>query len=177
MWVETFALAGLIVLLRASNHAITTVRMIAIIRHRKFIAATLGFIEALIFAFVFAQVITDMSNWVLLGAYCLGASIGIYIGMFLEENFTSHFVSLNVITKSGGHDIAVALRGAGFGVTELAGEGRDGKVTMLRSTFDLKQTNQAMKIVLSINPKAFTALEEERSIHAGWLLRQRRRWR
>lgn len=177
MWTESLALAGLIIVLRAGNHTVGTVKMLAIVRHRKLFAAALGALEALIFAYVFSQVIADTDNWVILAAYCLGASVGIFIGMTLEERLTKHYVSLNVITSNGGHDIAVALRAAGFGVTEMQGEGRDGKVTMLRSIFELKQVRKAMQTVLEINPKAFTALEEERSIHAGWLLRQRRRWR
>ncbi len=177
MWIESLGVAGLIVLLRASNHTISTMKMLAVVRHRKLIAAALGALEALIFAFVFSHVIADMTNWVILAAYCLGATVGIYIGMTIEEHFAQHYVSLSVITNNGGHDIAVALRAAGFGVTEMQGEGRDGQVTMLRSIFELKQVSKAMQTVLEINPKAFTALEEERSIHAGWLMRQRRRWR
>ena len=177
MWIESLAVAGLIVVLRAGNHTVSTMKMLAVVRHRKLLAAALGALEALIFAYVFSQVIADMSNWVILAAYCFGASVGIYIGMTMEEHLAKHYVSLNVITNNGGHDIAVALRAAGFGVTEMQGEGRDGKVTMLRSVFELKQVHKAMQTVLEINPKAFTALEEERSIHAGWLLRQRRRWR
>lgn len=177
MWLESLALAGLIVLLRAANHTVGTVKMLAIVRHRKLIAAALGALEALIFAYVFSQVIADTGNLIILAAYCFGASVGIYIGMTLEERLTDHFVNLNVIASENGHEIAVALRAAGFGVTEMKGEGRDGQVTMLRSVFELRQVRKAMQTVLEINPKAFTALEEERSIHAGWLMRHRRRWR
>ena len=177
MWVESLALAGLIVGLRTLNHTVSTVKMLAIVRHRKSVAAGLSALEALIFAFVFSRVLADTSNYIILVAYCLGGSVGTFIGMVLEENLTKSFVSLNVITNNGGHDIAIALRGAGFGVTEMQGEGRDGKVTMLRSIFELKLVPKAMETVLKINPKAFTALEEERSIHAGWVLKHRRRWR
>ena len=177
MWLESLALAGLIVGLRALNHTVSTVKMLAIVRHRKVIAAGLSALEALIFAFVFSRVLADTSNYIILVAYCLGGSVGTFIGMTMEEQLTKHFVSLSVITQNGGHDIAVALRAAGFGVTEMQGEGRDGQVTMLRSIFDMKQVRKAMQIVLEINPKAFTALEEERNIHAGWVLKNRRRWR
>ena len=56
MWIESLAVAGLIVVLRAGNHTVSTMKMLAVVRHRKLLAAALGALEALIFAYVFSQV-------------------------------------------------------------------------------------------------------------------------
>jgi uncharacterized protein YebE (UPF0316 family) len=166
---EAILLAVAIFLLRVLNSAVGTIRLVVMGRGRHFLSAALGFAEALIFAWVTANVITDLSNILNLIAYCGGFSVGIYVGMVIEARFVTSFVKVNIITRSDGHEIAIRLREIGHGVTEIRGEGGTGEVTMLSSVVYRVNVPEVLKTVYLINPKAFVTLEEARSVQHGWL--------
>ncbi|MAS35098.1 MAG: hypothetical protein CL610_13895 [Anaerolineaceae bacterium] len=168
---EALVLAVVIFLLRVFNSAVGTVRLVVMGRGRYFLTAVLGFIEALIFAWVTANVITDLSNILNLAAYCGGFSVGIYVGMAIEARFVTSFVKVNVITSNGGngHEIALKLREIGHGVTEMRGEGGSGEVTMVSSVVYRVNVPEVLKTIYAANPKAFVTLEETRSVQHGWL--------
>lgn len=161
--------AGLIFVLRVLNFAITTVRMVVTARQQRLLSSSLAFLEALIFAVVIAKIVNDLDNFVNLIAYCLGASVGTYIGIGLERRFVVSYRSVNIITSNNGHEIAISLRENGFGVTEHYGEGRDGTVTILRSIVNNRDVATVLRVTREIDPQAFITLEEARSIEHGWL--------
>jgi uncharacterized protein YebE (UPF0316 family) len=167
--VEILTGALLIFGLRVLNNAIGTVRLIMLSRQRPLLTFGLGFIESLIFALTFAGVIADLTNIPNLLAYCGGFAVGTYVGMAIEARFITSYMIVNVFAKQNGHDIAVLLRNAGFGVTETVGEGRDGKVIMLRSVTERRHLSRLREIVEKIHPEAFIAIEEARSVERGWV--------
>lgn len=166
---EGIAFAIFLFALRILNNAIGTVRVILITRDKRLLAAALAFVEALIFAIVFANVVSDLSNIYNLLAYCLGFSIGGYVGMAIESRFITSYVIATIITHERGHELATALRNCGFGVTETVGEGRDGMVIMLRSVISRRDIGEALQTVRDIQPDAFVSVEEARTIQHGWV--------
>jgi uncharacterized protein YebE (UPF0316 family) len=161
--------AAVIFGLRVLNNAIGTVRLIMLSRQRPLLTFGLGFIESLIFALTFAGVIADLSNIPNLLAYCGGFAVGTYVGMAIEARFITSYLIVNIFAKQNGHDMAVLLRKAGFGVTETIGEGRDGKVILLRSVTDRRHLGRLRDIVQQVHPEAFIAVEEARSVERGWV--------
>lgn len=161
--------ASLIFILRVLNYAVGTVRLVVITRERRFLAALLAAFEAFIFAVVIANIVNDLENLVNLFAYCAGAAAGSYAGMLLEARFITGYVVYNVIAPQSGHQIAEAMRDAGFGVTETIGEGRNGLVSNLRSVVNKRDVRQINKLVLGINPDAFVTIEEARTVQRGWI--------
>ncbi|HLV34836.1 MAG TPA: DUF5698 domain-containing protein [Spirillospora sp.] len=168
---EGLLLAVVIFLLRVLNSAVGTVRLVVMGRGRYLLTAVLGFVEALIFAWVTANVITDLSNIFNLVAYCSGFSVGIYVGMAIEARFVTSYVKVNIITSNGdqGREMARKLRESGHGVTEIRGAGAAGEVIMLSSVVYRINVPEVLKTVYAINPKAFVTLEEARSVQHGWL--------
>lgn len=167
---EAILTAVLILALRILNYAISTIRLVAITRQKRMAASVLAFFEALIFAVVIANVVTDLSDNLLnLIAYCAGASIGSYLGIVLEGRFVTSYRTVNVISSQRGHEIATALRSAGYGVTETLGEGLEGAVTLLRSVVVNRDVPKILAIIKGVNPDAFVAVEEARAVQRGWL--------
>lgn len=162
-----FALALFAV--RVFNIALGTIRLIIITRQMRVLSAIMGFFESLIFALTMGVVVSDLTNVVNLISYAGGFAVGSYVGMVIEQRFITSYVTVNIITHAKGHEIALALREAGFGVTETSGEGRDGMVTMLRSVVINREVKQVMRIAHSVHPEAFIAVEEARPLHRGWL--------
>lgn len=162
------ALALAVFFLRIFNNAVSTIRVVFIARQQMLISSVLALIESLIFAFTVANVVNDLGNWMMLAAYSGGYAIGSYVGMALEKRLVKTFLVVNVIVQQGGHELALRLRDAGYGVTETLGDGRDGIVTMLRAIIDRRESPQVMSIIRESHPNAFIAVEEARTIRQGY---------
>ena len=173
MTLEEALLVILIFCLRATNNMLSTVRIITMTYGRRWLAVVLSFIESLIFAFTASVVLTDFDNIPKLLAYAGGFAVGGYLGMELEGRFITGYMTVNVITNNGGHDIALALRGEKFGVTETVGEGKEGEVIMLRSVIERHHVPDVMNTIQQVNPDAFVTVEEARAVHQGWLRNRR----
>ena len=166
---ETLLAAILIFILRVTNYAISTVRLVAITRQRRYLAAMLAACEAFVFAVVIANIVNDLDNVINLFAYCAGASGGSLIGMYLESRFITGYVIFNVILQNGAHALAETLRDAGFGVTETYGEGREGLVTTLRSVVNKRDLRKIKEKKKNANPEAFITIGEARAVQRGWI--------
>lgn len=168
MILEGPLLALAIFFMRVMNYSIGTLRLVAISRGRRLPAAVLAAFEALIFAVVIAGVVKDLEDIPNLIAYCLGASVGSWLGMELEARLVKSFVIANVFVAENGHTLANKLREAGYGVTEVIGEGKDGIVITLRSVLNKREMIAFNKLVSTTAPDAFVAVEEARGIRHGW---------
>lgn len=165
---EALLFALLLFALRVLNYAVSTVRLVFIARGRRFLSSVLAFLEALIFALVIANVVNDLQNVVNLIAYCLGASVGNYVGMVLEARLFKTFNTVQVISPQHGEAIAKALRDNGFAVTETVGRGRDGEVTILRTAVMSRYIPRVMEIVRDVQPDAFIEVESA-TVYHGWM--------
>ena len=77
--------ALLIFVLRVFGIAISTVRVLVMMRGKKAAAFVAGFFEVLAYVIAIAEVVNNLDNvWNVLG-YCLGFSVGTVVGMFLDE--------------------------------------------------------------------------------------------
>jgi uncharacterized protein YebE (UPF0316 family) len=161
--------AFLLFALRVFNYAISTIRLVMIGRGQRFWAAVIAFMEALIFAVVIAKVVSDLNNLINLFAYCMGAAVGSYTGMWLEAHFMVSFSTVTVIAPQKGQEIAQRLREHHFAVTMTHGEGRDGSVDLLRSSMMTRDIPTLVRLVHEINPDAFIDVEAARNLYRGWI--------
>lgn len=166
---EELLFALLIFGLRVLNYSISTLRLVVITRNMRFVAALLASLEALIFAVVIANIVNDLENLINLFAYCAGAAVGSYFGMVLEARLITSYSVFNAIVGDRAHEIAQALRDAGFGVTETTGQGLNGTVTTLRSVVNKRDLPRISKLVQGIDSGAFITVEEARAVSRGWL--------
>jgi uncharacterized protein YebE (UPF0316 family) len=155
--------------MRVLNYAIGTVRLVFIGRGLKVLASILAFAEAFIFAVVMAQIVNDLNNITNLLSYCLGASAGSYMGMWLEGRFIVSYSTVTVITHEKGREIAEAIRNHNYGATLSKGEGREGEVYIIRSSAVNRDIPALIKIVRAVHPDAFIDVEAIRTVQRGWL--------
>jgi uncharacterized protein YebE (UPF0316 family) len=166
---DAILFALLLFSLRVFNYAISTIRLVMIGRGQRIWAATIAFMEALIFAVVIAKVVSDLSNIVNLFAYCMGAAVGSYTGMWLESRYLISYSTVTVIAPQKGQEIATRLRENNFAVTMTHGEGRDGSVDLLRSSMLTRDIPTLVRLVHEINPNAFIDVEAARNLYRGWI--------
>ncbi|MCA9884239.1 MAG: DUF2179 domain-containing protein [Anaerolineae bacterium] len=158
-----------IFLLRVLNYSISTFRLVMISRGQKVLAACMAFLEALIFIMVMATVITDINDLPRLFAYCMGAAVGSYIGMWMEPRLIKSYSTVTVVASEKGQELANYLRESGYGVTVTYGQGRDGDVTIVRSTINNRETRRFINHVESVNEDAFIEIEQSRTLQRGWV--------
>ncbi len=165
----------LIFILRVSNNVIGTVRLILVSRGRRAWGFAFASLESLLFAYTAGQVITDLDNLPKLAAYVFGFAVGGFVGMQVENRFVRSYESVTVISSPKlAHDMAVALRREGHGVTEIMGEGAQGKVEELRIIAHRRDLPQVLRIIYSIKEDAFVTVEHSEFIRGGWIRAHRR---
>lgn len=167
MELEALALAGGIFALRVVGNMITTVRLVMLMRGYRLVTMTLAALESLIFAVALGSVVQNLGNVLNLTAYCTGYAIGGYLGMELESRLVKRYVSVHVISPTLAHEIAQAVRAAGFGATESWGQGAEGQVGSVTIVVGHREVQQVANIVQAVDPQAFTMMEELRAISRG----------
>ncbi len=170
MALETQLLGALgIFALRILGVSISTVRMLITVRGRRLLSSFLGFFEALIFAVALGSVVSQLDNLWNLIAYCLGFAVGTYIGMLLEARFVTNFATVNVVSAQCAHQIAERVRKAGFGATEMTGQGVSGLVGAVRIVVRHRDIQRVIDCVNEVDPRAFITLDETRAVRHGYL--------
>ncbi|MCY4146946.1 MAG: DUF5698 domain-containing protein [Chloroflexi bacterium] len=175
MPIESLAIPLFIFLLRVGNNVIGTVRLILVSRGRR--AWSFGFasLESLLFAYTAGQVITDLENLPKLVAYVLGFAVGGLVGVQVENRFVKAYECITAIaSRETAQAMALALREAGHGVTEIMGKGAHGEVEELRIIAHRRDLPQVIRIIHTIKPDAFVTVEHSEFIRGGWIRAHRR---
>lgn len=161
--------ALIIFLLRVVGIAISTLRVLAMMRGKKGAAFVAGFFEVLTYVIAIAEVVNNLDNvWNVLG-YCLGFSIGTVAGMILDERTSSGFANVRVISRYKAQSIVEAIHNAGFGATVGWGHGRGGTVGMIVAVVERKAVDKICAIAEQVDPNAFITIEDTRSVRRGYI--------
>ena len=154
--------------LRIVDVSAATLRLLFIFRGQKALAWVMGFFQAIVFVVAISKVLTDLDNpWNMIG-YAAGFATGTVVGMALEERLAVGYAHVRVISPRRGPAVTQALRQAGFAVTELAGRGRDGTVTVLNLSITRRQLPEVRQLVTQTDPNAFLTVEEIRPLRRGY---------
>lgn len=175
MSTEEILLVLAIFSLRVLNNAMGTLRVIVMTQGQRTLPFILAFLESIIFAYTAGKVLTDLEDMPNLLAYAGGFAVGNSVGMAIEQRFIKGYITVTVVLTQGAKEVANTLREAGFGVTEMLGEGGQGQVHMLRSVVERHDVRRVSAIVHKLEPDAFITTESASSIQRGWLREMRQR--
>lgn len=165
----------LIFCLRIVDVSLATMRMLLSVRGFKFVAPVIGFFEVLIWVLAVGTVIRHLDSPLHLLGYAGGFATGNLVGLMLEERIAFGMATVRVVSRYGGVELAEALRDRGFGVTEFAGQGREGKVEVVDAVLRRRDLPEVLKEVDYWDPEAFVTIQEPKSIRRGWLMQKRRK--
>src|SRR5918992_5167821 len=158
--------------LRIVDVSLDTMRVLSAVRGSRWVAAGLGFFQALIWLVVVGNAIKHLDSvWHILG-YAAGFGAGTLVGISIENALAYGVATVRVVSRDGGEDIATALRQRGYGVTEIDGTGRDGRVEILNSVVQRQDLDEVMRIVDRWDPDAFVTVEEPRMLRGGAVARR-----
>lgn len=152
---------------RILDVSLGTLRIIFVSRGKKAIAPILGFIEVFIWIVVVSQLIGNLKNWIAYLAYAAGFAAGNYVGMLIEDRLAIGTMVLRVILSQGAQELTNLLRQAGYGATQVDGEGVSGPVKLIYTVVKRKNLGNVVSIIHQVNPKAFFSVEEVRSAQEG----------
>jgi len=151
-----------IFLARIIDVSIGTVRIIFISKGFKLIAPLLGFFEVIIWLLAIRQIMTNLTNVMAYIAYGAGFAAGTFIGMMIEEKLSIGKVLLRIITKKDCSELLKNLKSKNYHVTDVEGEGNDGKVKIIYLIIERHEVKKAIEIVKEFNPNAFYSIEDVR---------------
>lgn len=160
---------ALVFLLRVTDVSMGTLRTVYILQGRRIRAAAIGFFEVLIWIFVISQVVSAISNWVLMIGYAGGFATGTYVGLWLENRFAIGYAQLRIISRNRGEQIAAALWEKNFGATIVHGHGRAGEIDLVFSIVPRRNINKCVQIASTIDTESFVSVSDSRYLFRGYM--------
>ena len=164
-----------IFLLRIVDVSLATTRMLLAVRNQKLVVPIIGFVEVLVWLFAAGNAIRFLDSPLHVIGYAAGFAAGNVVGLWVEEKLAIGLATIRIISAHGGVELADALREHGFGVTEFAGQGREGRVEVVYTAVRRAQIPRVLREVDRWDPDAFVTVEEPRAIHRGWMFNSRRK--
>jgi len=156
-----------IFLARICDVTIGTMRIIFVSRGMKVVAPILGFVEVFIWIIAVGQIFQNLTNPLNYFAYAAGFATGNYVGMLVEERLAMGLALIRVITQRDATNLIDYLRGAGYGVTVLDAQGKQGPGKVIFSVIKRKNIKDVEKAIHEFNPKAFYSIEDVRRAAEG----------
>ena len=157
----------LIFLARICDVSLGTVRLIFVARGYKVLAPITGFFEVLIWIVAIGQIMQNLTNPVCYLGYAGGFAAGNYFGLLIAEKLSLGVVLVRVITQMEADTLLTGLRGQGYGVTSIEGQGANGPVKVIFTIVRRREVAGVVKVVKEHNPHAFYTIEEVDFVEKG----------
>lgn len=160
--------------LRIVDVSMGTTRFLLVTRGARLPASVLGFFEILVWIVAAGAAVRNLASpWHVVG-YAAGFAAGTAVGMWLEEKLALGTATVQAFCRDPRPDVGRALREAGFGVTEVEGEGLEGRVDIISTVVRRRQVPRVLQTVEAADPGAFIAVYETQ-VRRGWLGTGRRK--
>jgi uncharacterized protein YebE (UPF0316 family) len=152
-----------IVGLRLIDVSLGTLRIMLLTRGSRWRSGLIGFFESLTWVTAASIVLRDLNDPVRMVAFAVGFAAGTVLGASLERLLAIGTTVVHAVSPGTTAAAADALRDAGYRVTVLGGEGRDGEIRMAFTVVPRRQARQVLSIVHRSDPAAFVTVEDVRS--------------
>lgn len=162
----------LIFFARICDVSISTIRIIFVMSGNRFIAAILGFFEALIWLLAIGQIIANIDNGWSYVAYASGFATGTFVGMTIEQKLAYGKVVVRLFASKPIEELTSFLEEENFRYSIFDAEGRKGRVNIV---FMVIKRDKLKKLIAGIDryhPNAFFTVEGVKEVrqeiqHAG----------
>jgi uncharacterized protein YebE (UPF0316 family) len=150
----------LIIALRLVDVSLGTVRIIMLSRRYRLLPAIIGFVEVFTWLVAATIVFSNLKSAPRMLAYAGGFGLGTYLGSLLESWLAVGSTMMRVVSPITSPDVAPRLRAAGYLVTEVNADGRDGEVRLAFTIMSRRQRKEALRLVHEVDPAAFVTLQD-----------------
>lgn len=152
--------ALIIFVLRLADVSLGTLRISFLVRSRRGLAGLVGFLESIIWVLAAAQVLSELDEPIKMVAYAGGYAAGTMLGSTIDRWLAMGNVLVRIVAPVHSPHAYEALQQAGYPVTVVNGEGRDGEVRVAFAVMPKRQAPMALELVAKANPAAFVTVEE-----------------
>ena len=164
-----FFLAGLFVFcMRLTDMSLDTLRLLFVMRGRKFLAGAIGATQAAVFILAVSAVLSGPLNPFTVAGYALGFGSGVILGMFVEERLAIGYAMLRIYSSAGGHAIAEALRAAGHAATEIQARGKEGQMIVVNCVISRRNISMVQSLIDGVDANAFITIDQAQSLQRGY---------
>ena len=162
-----YLLALFIFFARVSDVSLGTFRTIVIFRGQKMLATFIGFFEIIIWLAAAGLVFKNLDQWYLSLAYASGYSLGIYVGMWIENHFAIGNELIRCISFN--RDVlAEKIRQAGYKVVSVDGDmGEDKPVEVLYIVEKRRNTPSLIRLINELDQNAVYSIADVKSVYDG----------
>lgn len=157
----------LIFLARMSDVTLATLRNILLSKSVKYIVPFLGFFEVLVWLLAISQIMKNLQNPACFLAYAAGYSMGIFVGIKIEERLALGLQIMRIIVQKQSEALVTALVEHHFGITLLDAQGSKGPVKVILTVVKRKEINIVQNLIAQHNPNAFYSVEDIRNVSKG----------
>lgn len=164
---QWFVLPAIIFLARMCDVTLATLRNIFLSKSVKYLVPFLGFIEVLIWLLAISQIMKNLQNPVCFLAYAFGYSMGIFVGIKIEERLALGLQVIRIIAQPGSEALIQALVGSSFGITTIDGHGAKGPVKIILTVVKRKDIDVIRALIELHHPSAFYSIEDIRTVSRG----------
>ena len=164
---QWFVLPAIIFLARMCDVTLATLRNIFLSKSVKYLVPFLGFIEVLIWLLAISQIMKNLQNPVCFLAYAFGYSMGIFVGIKIEERLALGLQVIRIIAQPGSEALIQALVGSSFGITTIDGHGAKGPVKIILAVVKRKDIDVIRALIELHHPSAFYSIEDIRTVSRG----------
>ena len=141
--------------LRLADQSLGTMRTLLVSKNKPIYAALIGLVESAIWIVAISQVVKDIDDPVLIGAYAAGFAAGTILGTYIERIVGVGNIVVRVFTASNSPSVAETLRDNGHGVTVIDGEGKEGPVKIYLCVIPRRKLKSVLAMIEEINPNAY----------------------
>jgi uncharacterized protein YebE (UPF0316 family) len=141
--------------LRLADQSLGTMRSLLVAKNKPIYAALIGLVESAIWIVAISQVIKDIDDPVLIGAYAAGFAAGTILGSYIERIVGVGNIVVRVFCPANSPSVAETLRDNGHGVTVIDGEGKDGPVKIYLCVIPRRKLKSVLQMIEEINPNAY----------------------
>lgn len=151
---------------RICDVSLGTVRMILVVKEKRFLAMITAFFEVTIWFLVAKEAINNAGNnpFVVL-AYAGGFAVGTFVGSYVSSRIINGKLKVQVITKDNSTNIIDEIKKKGFGVSAVLTH--DNKL-MLLMEIDNKKYSELKSIIQEFDETAFITVNETKYVENGF---------
>lgn len=170
-----WAMPVVILVINVVYVSFNTIRMIMMMKGRRYLAGGLGMGEMLVYVIGLGLVLKNLDNVFNVAGYAIGFGLGIMAGMKIEEKLALGYITLDVITSNFDQDLPTLLRDKGYGVTSWIAYGREGARQRLEILTPRKWEMKLYNTIRELDPNAFLISHEPKTFHGGFWVKAIRR--
>ena len=141
--------------LRLADQSLGTMRALLVSKNKPIYAALIGLVESAIWIVAISQVIKDIDDPILIGAYAAGFAAGTILGTYIERIVGVGNIVVRVFCPANSPSVAETLRENGHGVTVIDGEGKEGPVKIYLCVIPRRKLKSVLSMIEEINPNAY----------------------